>query len=99
MAAIIDGNRIAPHHLRMMLLDYGMDNEYQVVTLDEIARTLSHVDKELLREGLDHLAEEGLVTRFSGRYCFNKPIPMEDRQTINQNITPSGTIRIREDAC
>lgn len=97
MTAILDGNGIASHHLRMTLLDYGIDNEFKVVTLDEISRAISHVDKELLREGLDQLAEEGLVTRFAGRYCFNKPIPMEDRQIVNRNMTSSGTIRMRED--
>ncbi len=98
MVAMFDGSRVAPRHLRLMLLDYGLDNEYQVVTLDEITRAIPHVEKELLREGLDLLAEEGLVTRFAGRYCFNKPIPLEDRQDIHRDVTPSGTIRIREGA-
>lgn len=88
-------SRIAPENLRLMLLAYGMDHEYRVVSLAEIAHSIPHVEKDDVRTVLEHLAQEGLLTKFSGRYCFNKAIPIELRQSIEQLITPSGTIRKR----
>lgn len=95
MIAATFGKHIAPESLRLMLLAYGMDHAYRVISLEEIAHSLANVRKEEVREVLEHLAQEGLVTRFSGRYCFNKAIPMELRHNIEQFITPSGTIRQR----
>jgi RIO-like serine/threonine protein kinase len=89
------GNHIAPESLRLMLLAYGMDHAYRVVSLEEIAHSIPHVRRDEVRDVLENLAQEGLVTRFSGRYCFNKTIPIELRQNIEQLITPSGTIRKR----
>jgi hypothetical protein len=34
------------------------------------------------------------VTRFSGRFCFNKAIPPEIRQSVEAAVTPSGTVRV-----
>ena len=95
MIAATFGKHIAPESLRLMLLAYGMDHAYRVIGLEEIAHSIPNVRKDEVREVLEHLAQEGLVTRFSGRYCFNKAIPMELRLNIEQFITPSGTIRQR----
>jgi hypothetical protein len=89
------GSHIAPESLKLMLLAYGIDHAYRVVSLDEIAHSIPHAPRDEVREVLEFLAQEGLVTRFSGRYCFNKAIPVELRQDIERLITPSGTIRQR----
>ena len=89
------GNQIAQESLRAMLLAYGINHAYRVVTLEEINHAMPHVRGDEVRGVLERLAQEGLVTRFSGRYCFNKAIPGEVRQSIEQFITPSGTIRKR----
>lgn len=95
MAAATFGNHIAAEDLRLMLLAYGMDHAYRVINLDEIAHSIPHVRRDEVRNVLEGLAHEGLVTRFSGRYCFNKAIPMEVRQSIERLITASGTMRQR----
>ena len=87
------GKHIAPESLRLILLAYGMDHAYRVVGIEEIAQALPHVRRDEVREVLEQLAQEGLVTRFSGRYCFNKAIPVDLRHSIEQLITPSGTVR------
>lgn len=89
------GNQIAPESLRAMLLAYGINHAYRVVTLEEISHSIPHVRGDEVRRVLERLAQEGLVTRFSGRYCFNKAIPGDLRQSIDKLITPSGTIRKR----
>lgn len=89
------GNQIAPESLRAMLLAYGINHAYRVVTLEEINHSMPHARSDEVRMVLERLAQEGLVTRFSGRYCFNKTIPGDVRQSIEQLITPSGTIRKR----
>jgi hypothetical protein len=89
------GNQIAPESLRAMLLAYGINHAYRVVTLEEINHAMPNVRGDEVKRVLERLAQEGLVTRFSGRYCFNKAIPGEVRQSIEQFITPSGTIRAR----
>lgn len=89
------GTHIAPENLRLILLAYGIDHSYRVVSLEEIARAMPHIRRDEIQTVLDRLAREGLVTRFSGRYCFNKSIPAELQQDIDQFITPSGTIRKR----
>src|SRR5689334_20853746 len=68
---------IAPESLRLILLAYGIDHSYRVVGIEEIAQSVPHARRDEIREVLDRLAKEGLVTRFSGRYCFNKSIPAE----------------------
>jgi hypothetical protein len=94
MAATI-GKNIAPESLRLILLAYGMDHAYRVISLEEIAHSIPHVQKDQVREVLERLAQENLVTRFSGRYCFNKTIPPDLRHNIEELITPSGTVRQR----
>ena len=98
MAAIIAGLEIAPDNLRLMLLAYGMGNAFRVISLEDIAHSMPHVSKELIRKGLDCLAEESLVTKFSGRYCFNRPVPNELRHAVDRAITPSGTVRYGKQA-
>ena len=98
MAAIIASMELAPDNLRMMLLAYGMGNAFRVISLEDIAHSLPHVSKELIRKGLDCLAEESLVTKFSGRYCFNRHVPNELRHAVERAITPSGTIRYRKES-
>ncbi len=89
------GIHIAPENLRLMLLSYGMDHSYRVISLEEITQAIPHVRRDEVQNVLENLAQEGLVTRFSGRYCFNKTIPIELRHNIDQLITPSGTVRKR----
>ena len=84
---------VAPENLRLMLLAYGMEHPYRVLALEEIFQSLPGVDREKIKQMLDHLAAEGLVTKFSSRYCYNKSIPDELRRRIERLITPSGTIR------
>jgi DNA-binding GntR family transcriptional regulator len=95
MAAIYGGFEIAPEKLRLMLLAFGMEHAFRVIGLQEITQTLAHIKREMIRKGLDQLAQEGLVTRFAGRYCFNKPISAELREAIERVITPSGTMRVK----
>jgi uncharacterized protein YpbB len=89
------GKHIAPENLRLLVLAYGMDHAYRVISLEEIVHSIPHVKRDEVRDVLECLAQEGLVTRFSGRYCFNKAIPFELRHNIEEFITPSGTIRQR----
>ena len=98
MAATFSSMEIAPADLRLMLLAYGMGNAYRVVNFEDIAHSLPHISKELIRQGLDCLAEESLVTKFSGRYCFNRHVPNELRRAVERAITPSGTVRYRKEA-
>ncbi|HJQ70699.1 MAG TPA: hypothetical protein VKA70_17120 [Blastocatellia bacterium] len=98
MAAIFASNEIAPDNLKFMLLAYGMGNAFRVVSLEDIAHSMPHIGKELIRKGLDCLADESLVTKFSGRYCFNRPVPNEVRRAVERAISPSGTVRYRREA-
>ncbi len=82
--------QIAPESIRLMLLAYGMDHPFRVIAQEEIFQSLPHVDRENIKEMLDHLATEGLLTKFSSRYCFNKPLCA----SVEGVITPSGTIKI-----
>ena len=92
MAATVRSH-IAPENLRLILLAYGMNHAYRVLGLEEITQAIPHVKRDEVSDVLEGLAHDGLVTRFSGRYCFNKSIPTELRHNIEQLITPSGTIR------
>lgn len=87
--------QIAPESLRAMLLAYGINHAYRVVSLEEINHSMPHVRSDEVKLVLELLAQEGLLTRFSGRYCFNKAIPPNLRQSIDKLITPSGTVRQR----
>ncbi|HWP44960.1 MAG TPA: hypothetical protein VNO14_17085 [Blastocatellia bacterium] len=98
MAATRMNVEIAPETLRFLLLAYGMDNAYRIVSLEDISQDLPQIDKEQLKTGLDQLAEEGLVSRFTGRYCFNKPLSKELRSAIERAVTPSGTLRVKRSA-
>jgi hypothetical protein len=95
MAAMYVRGEVAQENLRLMLLAYGLENAYRVVTLEEIARSLRHFRRDEIKDGLDHLFEEGLLMKFSGRYCFNKSIPNEVRNHIERSVTPSGTIKMK----
>ncbi len=94
MAAMFGTLEIAPDNLRLMLLAFGIGHAYRVISLEEISHTLPHVRKEEIRTELDRLADESLVTKFSGRYCFNRALPVELRRTVERAVTPGGTIRL-----
>src|SRR6185295_7728330 len=94
MAVMQVGTQVAPENLRLMLLAYGMDHPYRVIAQEEIFQSLPHVNREKIKEMLDRLAGEGLLTKFSSRYCFNKPFPADLSRSIERVITPSGTIRL-----
>jgi hypothetical protein len=96
MLATFADYKVAPENLRMMLLAFGVIHAYRVISLEEIAHAIPHVPKDFIRGGLELLAEEELITRFANRYCFNRPLPVELRQKVEQVVTPSGTIRFSE---
>ena len=96
MAAMFGATEIAPDNLRFMLLAFGIGHAYRVISLEEISNTMPHVRRDLIRTGLDRLAEESLVTKFSGRYCFNRTLPAELRRAVERAVTPSGTIRLKK---
>ncbi len=84
---------IAPETLRLKLISYGMEHPYRVLALEEIFQSLPGIHRESIKQTLDILAAEGLLTKFSSRYCFNKSIPEDMRRYVERAITPSGTIR------
>jgi RIO-like serine/threonine protein kinase len=92
MAAMYVRSEVAPENLRLMLLAYGLNNAYRVVTLEEIAQSLPRVKRDEIRKELNRLSDQGFLMKFSGRYCFNKPIPVEVRHEIDRMITSSGTL-------
>ena len=92
MAGMQVKTQIAQENIRLMLLAYGIGNPYRVIAQEEIFQSLSHIDREKIKETLDQLAGEGLVTKFSSRYCFNKPMPAELGRSVDRRITPSGTV-------
>ncbi|HLG17391.1 MAG TPA: hypothetical protein VJH03_23295 [Blastocatellia bacterium] len=94
MSAVFIRAEISAEDLRLLLLAYGIEHPYRVIGFDEIAQAIRHAGKHAIRAGLARLAEEGLVTKFGGRYCFNKSIPLEVQGVIERSVTPSGTIRI-----
>lgn len=98
MALLKRIKEIAPDNLRFLLLAYGMDNAYRIVSLEDVAQSLPQIDREQIREGLRQLTEEGLLSRFTGRYCFNKPLSKELNLALKRAITPSGTLRVRKSA-
>jgi RIO-like serine/threonine protein kinase len=93
MAAMQVSPEVAPDNLRLMILAYGLEHPYRVVSLGEILHSLPRIYREKVKEALDRLASEGLVTKFSSRYCFNRPIPAEFRRMIGRVITPGGAVR------
>ena len=96
MAAMFACSKMSSEQVRLMLLAYGLEHAFRVLSFDEIARGIPHAGKDKIRAGLDRLAEEGLVSRFLGRYCFNREIPAEVRRSIEQSVSHSGTIRARK---
>ena len=97
MAARLLENGIEPEYIRLLALGFGLSHPYRVLSLGEIAASMRHVSQQDLKETLEQLASEGLLTRFSGRYCFNKAIPEELRNAVGQAITPSGSVRSMRD--
>jgi DNA-binding HxlR family transcriptional regulator len=63
------------------------------MNFEELIRALPLIDREAITLALDQLVQEGLVTRFGGRVCFNRAIPNEIMHDVEGSITPSGTIR------
>jgi len=98
MSVRLSNGSVTEDDLRLMLLAYGINQPFRVVSLDEIADWLGPHQKEQVRLGLEELSREGLVTRFSGRYCFNRAIPSELRKLVEKAISPSGTIRVAQAA-
>ena len=93
MVARLWDSRIEPEYVRLVVLGYGLSHAYRVLGVDEIAQGLPLVSRKDLKEALEQLADEGLLTRFSGRFCFNKAIPPEIRRSVEAAVTPSGTVR------
>jgi hypothetical protein len=87
------GSHIAPEKLRLMLLAFGVSKAYRIFTLDEIVHSIGQINREDAHEALERLSEECLVTRFAGRYCFNKAIPTELQRILERTVTQSGTLR------
>ena len=75
--------------VRLALLNYGSRNGYRVVTADEVSDCLSSFNREEIKKCLDQLATEELLTRFAGRYCFNKEIPFHVRDAARRRNTAS----------
>ena len=98
MAAMDRDFEIAPENLRFLLLAYGMDNAYRIISLEEVAQALPQIPREQIQKGLDKLVEDGALSRFTRRYCFNKPLSKEIRRAIEGAVTPSGTIRVKKSA-
>lgn len=94
MVARLSDTRIEPGYVKLLVLGYGLSHAYRVLGVDQIANGLPLVGRKELREALELLADEGLVTRFSGRFCFNKQVPPEIRTRVDEAVTPSGTVRI-----
>ena len=93
MVARLLESRIEPEYIRLIVLGFGLSHAYRVLGVDEIVNALPHIGRKELKAALERLADEGLVTRFSGRFCLNRPIPGELRKDVEAAVTPSGTIR------
>lgn len=94
MVARLWDSMIKPEYVRLVVLGYGLSHAYRVLGVDEIGQCLPLVGRKELKEALERLADEGLVTRFSGRFCFNKAIPPEIRRSVEAAVTPSGTVKV-----
>ncbi|HYV07257.1 MAG TPA: hypothetical protein VFB82_21865 [Blastocatellia bacterium] len=93
MVARLSDTRIEPGYVRLLVLGYGLSHAYRVLAVDQIASGLPLVGRKELKEALERLADEGLVTRFSGRFCFNKQIPPEIKSKVDAAVSPSGTVK------
>ena len=96
MVARMFENGVAPEYLELLVLGFGLNHAYRVLSLEEIANGLPHLGRSELKQALERLASEGLLTRFSGRFCFNRTISPELRRQVESAITPSGTMRAIE---
>lgn len=92
MVARLFESKVTPENVRPIVLGFGMRHAYRVLSFDEIAQQIPSVARIELKETLEELANEGLVTRFSGRFCFNKAIPPNLTRHVESAITPSGTV-------
>jgi DNA-binding GntR family transcriptional regulator len=79
-----NGLGVVSSDLRLKLLSFGLQHPYRVVNLEEIAGAIGNLDRDQVKTALERLAQEGLVTRFSGRFCFNRPIPPGIRRTVEE---------------
>jgi len=70
--------------VRLALLNYGSRNGYRVVTAEEVSESLIGFSRDEIRKCLDQLASEELLTKFTGRYCFNKEIPFHLRMALRR---------------
>ena len=93
MAAMMFEKVVPPDYSKLIVLGFGLSHAYRVLSLEEIANGVPLLGRSELKQTLEWLANEGLVTRFSGRFCFNKAIPSELRRQVEAAITPSGTVR------
>ena len=84
MTGSILGSDVTQADLRLKLLSFGMNHPYRVVNLDEISASIGNSDKEMVKKVLEFMSAEGLVTRFSGRFCFNRPIPSDLRKMVEK---------------
>jgi hypothetical protein len=74
--------------IRLALLNYGARNSYKVVTADEVSESLGF-NRDDIQRCLDDLANEELLTRFVGRYCF-KEIPFQVRVAARRRKAEHG---------
>jgi len=72
--------------VRLALLNYGSRNSYRVVTAEEVSESLVGFSRDDIKKCLDQLANEELLTKFTGRYCFNKEIPFQVRAAARRRI-------------
>ncbi|HMG32491.1 MAG TPA: hypothetical protein VKM94_01030 [Blastocatellia bacterium] len=86
MSARVFQESVSIETVRLMVLGYGLDHPYRVVSLDEIVHGAGVPNRDLAKAALEVLAQEGLVTRFSGRYCFNRSIPAELRRIVEKSV-------------
>lgn len=95
MVTVYVNANVAADKVRFMILAFGSEHTFRVLTVDEVAHEFPNVKKDVIRSQLDELAREELVTRFAGRYCFNKTIPDDILRLIEENVTRSGTIKAK----
>jgi len=78
---------------RLLVLSYGLEHPFRVFSLQDMCDYLPHVSKPTIADTLNELAEQGLVTKFARRYCFNAPMPPELQRKVEEYVTQSGTMR------
>lgn len=85
----------AADQVELLLLGFGTAHAYRVFSLSEVADAMPHISKELLRQSLERLADRGLLTRFAGRYCFNKDVPCDVRLSVEGSATNDGAAQLK----